>query len=160
MAMNRFRTHALAVLLGAAVLTAPAALVFAPPAACAADEKKGEKGEDTELQKQMEVIEAGMKKLRKSLRSADDNAESLKTIADIKKAAVASKDQVPAMASTLPEAERAKFVAAYKKDMEAFIAEVDKMEASVKAGKNDEAAEVHKKLKELEDAGHEKYTKE
>ena len=35
---------------------------------------------------------------------------------------------------------------------------VDKLEAAVKAGKTDEALEIHKHLKELEDAGHEKFT--
>ena len=77
----------------------------------------------------------------------------------IQKAAKACVDLIPAMASTVPAGERDKFVAAYKKDMEAFIGEVGKMEQAVKDGKNDQAVEIHKKLKELEDTGHEKYNK-
>ena len=127
------------------------ALLLAPAAAVRADE-------DTELAKQMEVIEKGMKKLKKSLKSADENAASAATVADIKKAAVASKDLIPALAAKKPEGERAAFTAAYKKDMEAFIAEVDKLDEAVKANKNEEALAVLKKLGEAEDKGHEKYT--
>src|SRR4051812_46647314 len=111
--MNRLRTTTLAALLGAFTLGAPAVVFFnSAPAARAAEDKKGDhkKGEDTELQKQMEVIDESMKKLRKTLRKSEENAESLKTIADLKKACVACKEQTPAMASTIPEAERARFV--------------------------------------------------
>jgi len=151
------------VLLAAAAFVAVPALPFTAltPAARAADDSEGggkkKKDKDTELQKHMEVIEAAMKKLRRSLPKSDQNAESLKQIADIQKAAKACVDLIPAMASTVPAGERDKFVASYKKDMEAFIGEVGKMEQAVKDGKNDEAVEIHKKLKELEDKGHEKY---
>ena len=128
-----------------------------PPTRPEGGAKKKKEGKETELQKHMEVIEAAMKKLRRTLRSADQNPESLKQIAEIQKAAKACVDLIPAMASTVPAGERDKFVAAYKKDMEAFIGEVGKMEQAVKDGKNDQALEIHKKLKELEDKGHEKY---
>jgi len=155
--------------LATALTFAPAGLAglalsaWAPSAHAAdkADDKEGKKkeGKETELQKHMEVIEAAMKKLRRSLPKADQNEESLKQIAEIKKAAAACKDLIPAMASTIPAGERDKFVANYKKDMDGFVASVDKMEAAVKAGKNDDAVDIHKKLKELEDEGHEKYNK-
>ena len=155
------------VLLAAAAFVAVPALPFTAltPTARAADDsseggsKKKKEGKETELQKHMEVIEAAMKKLRRSLPKSDQNAESLKQIADIQKAAKACVDLIPAMAATVPAGERDKFVAAYKKDMEAFIGEVGKMEQAVKDGKNDQAVEIHKKLKELEDTGHEKYNK-
>jgi soluble cytochrome b562 len=160
------------VLLAAAAFVAVPALPFTAltPAAHAADDagksdsteggsKKKKEGKETELQKHMEVIEAAMKKLRRSLPKSDQNAESLKQIADVQKAAKACVDLIPAMAATVPAGERDKFVAAYKKDMESFIGEVGKMEQAVKDGKNDQAVEIHKKLKELEDTGHEKYNK-
>jgi len=160
------------VLLAAAAFVAVPALPFTAltPTVHAADDagksdssegtaKKKKEGKETELQKHMEVIEASMKKLRRSLPKSDQNAESLKQIAEIQKAAKACVDLAPAMAATVPAGEKDKFVAAYKKDMEAFIGEVGKLETAVKDGKNDEAVEIHKKLKELEETGHEKYNK-
>ena len=157
------------VLLAAAAFVAVPALPFTAltPAAHAADDagkssssEGGEKKKkDTELQKHMEVIEASMKKLRRSLPKSDQNAESLKQIGEIQKAAKACVDLAPAMAATVPAGERDKFVAAYKKDMEAFIGEVGKLEQAVKDGKNEQAVEIHKKLKDLEETGHEKYNK-
>jgi soluble cytochrome b562 len=114
--------------------------------------------EDTELAKHMEVIEKGMKKLKKSLKDSKENAASGETAAEIKKAAAACVDLVPVMARKVPETDRAKFVENYKKDMAAFIEAVDKLSAAVKDGKNEEALAIHKQLGEMEDKGHEKYT--
>jgi soluble cytochrome b562 len=108
----------------------------------------------------MEVIEEGMKKLRRSLKKADENPASLEAIAKMQTAAVASKALTPAMAATLPEADRAKFAQAYRKDMAAMIADVCQMEIALLDGDNAKAQELHKKLGEHEDAGHKKYIKE
>lgn len=132
-----------------------------PTRALAQDEKeagKEVKDLDTPLAKQMEIIEDGMKKLRRTLRKAESNAESIELIEKVEKAAKASKDMVPARAEKVPEAERAKFVEAYKKDMEATIKTLGEMKAAVKEGKNDKAQELYKTLKTQEDKGHEKYT--
>jgi soluble cytochrome b562 len=135
----------------AALAASPAALVRA------ADEKVPV---ETELQKKMEEVETGLKKLRRTLRNSDQNTESLKTITLVKEAMEACKKLIPAMAPSVPEADRAKFIEAYQKDMDVVIAEMGKMEKAVKEGKNDQAQEVLKKLKELEEAGHEKYIKD
>ena len=140
----------------AAVLTAllVALSLLAAPAPVSADEK------ETELSKKMEEVETGLKKLRRTLRKTEENAESLKTIAQVKGLMEECKKLTPAMASSLPEAERAKFVESYKKDMDAVIADMGKMEKAVKDGKNDEAQNILKKLSEKEEAGHEKYIKD
>ncbi len=143
--INSLSRNLILSLVAAALLLAPATSVRA------ADD-------ETELAKQMEVMEKGLKKLRKSLKSSGENPASLETIAEVRKAGVAAKALVPAMASSVPEAERAKFVEAYQKDMDVFIAQVDKLGAAVKAGKNDEAQTIFKTFKKMEDDGHEKYT--
>lgn len=162
------RTRFTCLFLTASLTFAPAlALLTFPPAARAADEKADAKkdgkekkeGPEYELQKHMEVMDESMKKLRRTLRAADQNAESLKLIGEVKKAAEACKPLVPTMVKDVPAGERDKFVASYRKDLEAFIAEVGKIETAVKAGKNDEANEIYKKLKEMESDGHEKYNK-
>jgi soluble cytochrome b562 len=155
-----FRKTTLGLVLAAALVAGPAALCVGP-AARAADEPKKEKKEgqeDTPLQKEMESIEKEMKNLRRTLRKAEQKDDSLKSVASIKASATKCKDLVPAMAKTVPEAQREKFVADFRKSMDEFIGEVDKLEAAVKAGKTDDALEIHKHLKDLEDAGHEKFT--
>jgi soluble cytochrome b562 len=146
MQMNTKTLPRLVLALFAAALLMPAALVRAD--------------EDTELAKHMEVIEKGMKSLKKSLKNSGDNAASGETVAGIKKAAAGCVELIPAMAKKVPEAKRAEFVANYKKDMGAFVAELDKLAAAVKAGKNEDALAIHKALGEMEDKGHEKYTSE
>ena len=123
------------------------------------DEAKtaGAKTTDTELAKQMEIIDEGLKKLRRSLRKPDTNKESLETISQVQAAAVASKALTPAKAAKLPDAERQKFVAAYRKDMAAMIVQLLNMEIAVLEGNNDKAMEIHKKMKDIEDEGHKKY---
>src|SRR5437763_6307443 len=120
--MNR-RTMTLLCLPMAAALLAGRpfpALPFAPsPAAAApapaADEKEEKKVKDldTELAKQMETIDDSMKKLRRTLRKADSNKESLELIDKVEKASTKCKDLVPAKAAKVPEGERAKWVENY-----------------------------------------------
>ena len=157
--MNRWKVTLLGTLAAAALL---AGRPLATPAVAAAQDKEDAKSEvkdlDTELAKQMEIIDEGIKKLRRTLRKAESNKESIELIEQVEKAAVKSKDLTPAMAAKIPEAERAKWVESYKKDMDAFIKTLGEMKAAVKEGKNDKAQEVYKTLKTQEDKGHEKYT--
>ena len=146
-------------LLAALVLAGGFSLPRAGAQDAAQDEDKSKVVDlDTELAKQMETIEDSIKKLRRTLRKAESNPESLKLIEAMEKAAAKSKDLIPAKAEKVPEADRAKFVEAYKKDMDAFIKSVGEMKAAVKDGKNDTALEVYKTLKTQEEKGHEKYT--
>ena len=161
--MKQLRKRTIAAVVLSATVGAPSAVNFAraaAPAPAAAQEEKEKKVADldTELAKQMEVIDGGMKKLRRSLRKPESNKESLETIEKVHAAAVKSKDMTPAMAAKIPEAKRAEWVAAYKKDMDAFIKSVGEMKAAVQAGQNDKAQDVYKTLKTQEDKGHEKYT--
>jgi soluble cytochrome b562 len=159
--MNRFKLRPLTVALAAVFCLGSSSLprlALAAPAIADKEDEKKVKDLDTELAKQMETIDEGMKKLRRSLRKPESNKESLEWIEKIEKAAAKSKDLVPARAAKVPEAERAKFVEAYKKDMDTFIKSVGEMKAAVKDGKNDQAQDIYKTLKTQEDKGHEKYT--
>ena len=163
--MKDLRTRTIAVVMLSALVAAPAGLSNYARAAAAQDEDKEKKEKkvadlDTELAKQMEVIDSGVKKLRRSLRKAESNPESLQTIEKVLAAATKCKDMTPARAAKVPEADRAKFVENYKKDMAAFIKTVEEMKAAVKDNKNDKALELHKSLKTQEEKGHEKYTEQ
>ena len=118
--MKRWKMTLLGIPVAAALLAGRA---FVAPAVAQdkEDAKSQVKDLDTELAKQMEVIDEAMKKLRRTLRKAESNTESLEWIDKMEKAGVKSKDLAPAMAAKMPEAKRAEFVEKYKKDMEVFI---------------------------------------
>ena len=158
--MKQLRIKTLAVVVMSALVGAPAGLPFARAAAQDEGKEKKVADLDTELAKQMEIVDSGMKKLRRSLRKAESNKESLETIEKVHKALVKSKDFTPAMAAKVPEAERAKWVESYKKDMEATIKTVEELRAAVKDNKNDEAQKIYATIKKQEDKGHEKYTEQ
>ena len=116
--------------------------------------------DDTELAKQMEVMQDAQKELRKSVKSADGNATSLEALTKYQQATIAAKALVPAKAAKMPEAEKAKFVAAYRKDMAALLVHLTQIETAVLDGDNAKAEELFKGLKKIEDDGHEKFSEE
>ena len=71
---------------------------LAAPRHTSGEEKKAK----TELHKQMEQIDKGMKKLRRTLRKKESNAESLEWITKIEEAAIACKQMTPSRATTMP----------------------------------------------------------
>lgn len=131
----------------AALLAAPCGLRVAAAAA-----------EDTELAKQMEEMQDHLKKLRRSLKSPEENAASLESLAKIQQATVAAKSETPAKAAQVPEAERAKFVAGYRKDMAALLEHLCKIEVALLDNDNAKAEDLFKEIKQIEDDGHEKYS--
>src|SRR4051794_64732 len=147
MKLNRSPFVAMLALVLGAVLVLPASLVRA------AEEKKAE----TELAKKMEEINKALKAIKKGVKDSAKNADAVKLAETAEKAAVACKDLPPAMLEKTPEAKKAEVVAGYKKAMDGVIADLGKLKQQLKDGKNEDAAETLKKLKELEDDGHEKY---
>jgi hypothetical protein len=126
-------------------------LIFSPRAG--AEEKK----QKTELNKQMEVIDEGMKKLKRALRKPDQNAVSLQLITKIEEAAVACKGMTPSRATTLPSDQIPSFVVDYRKQMIALVESMCKMESALLDGDNKKAQAVYKELKTQEDDGHDKF---
>ncbi len=119
-----------------------------------------EKKEKTELHHRMKDMDDAMKKLRGTLKSADKNAQSLELIAKIEQLGLTCKALVPSKAATLPEADRPKFIAAYRKDMALVIAEVCKMEMAVLDGDNAKAQESFDALKDQEEKSHDQFNEE
>jgi soluble cytochrome b562 len=127
----------------------------AAPFVRAAEEKK--KGTDSPLGKEMEDLGKAIKALRKSVKDPAKNADSLKLVETAEKAATASKDLKPAMLEKAPEGDRAKLLEGYKKAMDEVITTLGTLKKQLKDNKNEDAQETMKKLKDLEEAGHEKY---
>jgi soluble cytochrome b562 len=138
----------------AAMVVFPSALLISIARSAAAETKK------TELHDKMEQIDESMKKLRRTLRSADSNAESLELISKAQQAAIACKAMTPSRAATVPEPERKKFVAEYRKQMAGVIGQMLQMEIAVLDGNNEKAQQIHKELKTLEEKGHDKFMQE
>lgn len=156
--MIRVRTLVLVTALSACGVAGPMALPSRP--AVAAAEPKEPKNLDTPLSKEMETMDEGLKKLRRSLRDPAQNATSLEWIAKIQAATVASKGMTPAMASTIPEADRGKWVINYRKDMAKLLATMAQMEVAVLDGDSAKAQDLYKSLKTQESEGHEKFTQQ
>ncbi len=116
--------------------------------------------DDTELAKQMEAMDDDLKKLRKSLKVPAENAASLETLTRLQQVTVSCKALIPAMAAEMPEADKAKFVAGYRKDMALLLTHLCQIETAVIDGDNAKAEELFKGLKKIEDDGHEKYSEE
>jgi soluble cytochrome b562 len=113
----------------------------------------------TPLEKDMHQIASAVKKLKKQLGDASQNASSLELVAQIRDGASAASGETPSYAADKPEAERAAFVADFQSDMKDFVAKVDTLAATLKANDNDAAAKIFKELIDAEHKGHKEFQK-
>lgn len=127
-----------------------------PAAAPAPKEKKPE----TELTKQMDKMNGAFRKLRRQATDATKNADSLEQVAILKEFAAASAKLTPAKAAAIPEADRAKWVADYQAKMTETLVAIEKLEAALKAGQNEEAGKLVADLQAQQRAGHKEYRTE
>jgi len=131
-----------------------AVLLPALPSLRAADDKK-----ETELETTMGKMNGAFRKLRRQVLDASKNAESLELVASMRAASVKSTELIPALAADKPEAERAAFVAGYKKQMQEFMAALAPLEAALKANNNAEAEKLVAGLGAMQKKGHKEYKK-
>jgi soluble cytochrome b562 len=132
--------------------------VFAAPPLGAADHKPTEeKVKKGPMAEHMETIDDAMGKLRRTIRKAELNADSLKLLQEMQQEAVVCKGMVPPMAAKIPEAQRQQFLANFRKDMDRFVIALSNMEIAILDGENGKAQDIYKTLKTLEDEGHDKY---
>jgi hypothetical protein len=137
------------------------ALAFAPLAQAEAA-KAAPKGEEkhTELGDKMEKLNGAYRKLKRQVADASKNESSLALIATIKSAAEASLEFKPEITAEKPAADQAKFVESYKTEMKKMIELVGKLEAALKAGKNDEAAKMIADLDAQQKSSHKEFKKQ
>jgi hypothetical protein len=139
--------------LGSVALAADGAPAAAPTAG------KEEKPE-TELTRQMDKMNSAFRKLRRQATDPAKNADSLAQVAILKEFAAASAKLEPAKAATIPEASRTKWVAEYRAKMTETLATIDKLEAALKAGQNEEAGKLVTELNAQQRAGHKEFRAE
>ncbi|WP_438481356.1 cytochrome b562 [Oleiharenicola lentus] len=112
---------------------------------------------ETELARAMSTINSSWRKVRRQITDPASNASTLELIARVKTAAEKSTELAPDKAKDLPEADRAKYIEGYQKQMKAFVAELDKLTAALQANDNAGAQEIVKKIGTLEREGHKEY---
>ncbi len=136
--------------------------VFAPDTADGAD--RGAQGEAREdhgpLEERMHAMEDSIRALRRSLRDPARQAESLASLAKLEADIIAAKSETPRMAPKVPEAERPKFVADYRREMIRMLEQSLAVEKAVLDGKQEEALAAFEALRGLEDPAHARFTEE
>ncbi len=142
MKLLSFRSLPLA--LGLAVL-----LAIPPPAS--AEEA------ETELGKKMEDIGGAWRKVRRAVADGTDGKAAADIVAGMLKNAKASEGFEPVRMQDVPEAERAAFLAGYKKEMKAFIEMLGKLEAALRAGRAEEATKLVADIGAHQRASHKEY---
>ena len=121
--------------------------------------KMGPKEPTTELTDRMEKLSGAYRKLPKLVADPAQNAEALAQVAIIKESVAAALKLEPEKTKTLPEADRAKFVADYQAKMKEFSATVDKLEAALKANDNATAAKLVDEMKTERNDDHKQFQK-
>lgn len=120
-------------------------------------EPKKEHKAETELEGKMDEMGGAFRKLRGQIQDASKNAESITLVQKLRAAAIEAAKLKPAKTEDLPEADRAKFVAEFQKDMKALIGTAEKLEAALRADDNAGAAKLVGDLKALQKDGHEEF---
>ena len=124
-------------------------------------EAKTHVNDETELAKQMLVIQDGLRALRRSTRDVATYPDALATVVECQQATLASKTEAPVKAAKVPEAERAAFVNAYRVDMIEMMEHFLKLERALLEGADPAAVkEISSAIKGLEDPAHEQYTED
>jgi soluble cytochrome b562 len=147
--MNSLLQRALLLIVTLSVITP-----VLPPLHAAGGEKH------TALEDSMEKMNGAFRKLRRQVTDPTKNANSLELVANLRAASQKSIDLVPKLAAERPEAERPAFTAAYKKQMEEFVAALAPLEAALKAGNNAEAEKLVADLGARQKKGHKDFKKQ
>ncbi|HEX9794876.1 MAG TPA: hypothetical protein VGC54_12915 [Planctomycetota bacterium] len=112
------------------------------------------------LEDHMEAIELSVKRLRRSLRDATKAEESLDWVVKAEHAALAAKAMVPKMSEHVPEAKRAEFQLAYRREIAVLIEHMLTLEIALLDGDADAANEAFTALRELEEPAHARFTED
>jgi len=125
---------------------------IAAPRVGLAEEKK-----KTELNNRMEEMDTSFKKLKSSIRNAQQDAQSLELIGKIEQLAITCKAMTPSKAASVPADKRDAFILSYRKEMARLVADMCAMETALLDGDRAKAQELYKKLTTEKEDGHDKF---
>lgn len=113
----------------------------------------------TELGDHMEKMGRAFRSLGRQIKDASKNEDSLKLVEIIRTNARAAVNLKPEKTADIPADQQAKFETDYQAGIKHLLGDIDQLEAALKAGNNDQAAEWVKTLKKDMDTGHKKFRK-
>jgi hypothetical protein len=142
----------LSITLCLAITIAISTSLLHPPRAHAEDKVK-----KSELANNMSDIDDTMKKLRRSIRKPEADAQSLQLIADLQRQMLTCKTMIPSKTAKIPEADRPKFIAAYRKEMAGVMINFCELEQAILDGDHPKAIDIYKSITEREDKAHDQF---
>ena len=112
---------------------------------------------NSSLEHQMKILAKGTRQLSQQVNDPAQQQSSVGLIEDLKKAAQDSKSIDPRMAETVPAADKAKFLADYRAQMDKLSDAFTKIEEAVKADQYAEAKSLLASVNSIKREGHEKF---
>lgn len=138
-------------LAAALVATAlPASAQYGPP-------PPAHGGADSPLEKQMQILARGKRQLSAQVADPAKQQQTITLIESLKKASVDSKALNPRKTASVPAADREKFLAAYRAQMDKLTETFNQMEEAVKAGQYDKAKSLLGALQSVMKEGHREF---
>lgn len=110
--------------------------------------------EDTPLEKQMQALARGTRQLSMQVSDPSKQQNTIALIESLKKSAVDSEGLEPRKTATIPTAERAQFLSAFKAQMQKLADAFSQIEDAVKAAQYDKAKSLLGSIQGLKKEGH------
>ena len=115
------------------------------------------RAEDSPLEKQMQSLGRGMKRLGQQITDPSKQQENVTLLELLKQASVASKGLDPRKTSAVPEADRQKFLSEYHSQMDKLTGALNAVEDAVKAGQYDHAKSLLSSVNSIKKEGHQQF---
>lgn len=112
---------------------------------------------DSPLEGQMKILARGMRQLVNQVVDPSKQQENITLLESLKKAAVDSKALDPRKTAGVPQADREKFLADYRTDLDELKNAFDQIEEAVKAGQFDKAKSLIATVNSIKKEGHGKF---
>ena len=159
--MPRFSAARLPLLLATVVGLGVLFSGAAPPGPRPAQAESGEDHEQASpLHEAMEDMDKPFRALRRQLRDASRNEESLEMLQGLQRLAATALREAPRRIEHVDEDDRPRFLLDYKRKMIEFYVAMLEAEEALLAGDNDKARAAYKKMGKLKREGHEAFQEE
>ena len=114
-------------------------------------------GADTPLEKQMQTLARGTKRLSLQVGDPAKQQDTVTLIESLKQAVTESKPMEPRETASVAPADREKFLSDYRAQLDKLTAAYDQIEVAVKAGQYDQAKSLLTSIGPIKKEGHQKF---
>ena len=133
-----------------AVTALPANAQYGPP-------PPAHGGADSPLEKQMQILARGKRQLSAQVADPAKQQQNLALIESLKQATATSKTLDPRKTASVPAADREKFLASYRAQMDKLTDAFNQMEEAVKTSQYDKAKSLLGELQSVMKEGHREF---